>query len=48
VVPIGGLVGGALGEPLGLRAVLVVAAAGFVAAPLWLVGAPARRLRERG
>jgi MFS family permease len=45
-IPFGGLLGGALGELLGLRATLLVAAAGMVVAPLWLVASPLRRLRE--
>ena len=45
-IPLGGLLGGALGELLGLRATLLVAGAGMVVAPLWLVASPLRRLRE--
>jgi MFS family permease len=45
-IPIGGLLGGAMGELLGLRATLLVAGAGFVLAPLWLVASPLRRLRD--
>lgn len=45
-IPIGGLLGGGLGELLGLRATLLVAAAGFVLAPVWVVASPLRRLRD--
>ncbi|MHA6626088.1 MFS transporter [Pseudonocardia sichuanensis] len=45
-IPVGGLLGGALGELLGLRATLLVVGAGMVVAPLWLVASPLRRLRE--
>jgi MFS family permease len=45
-IPLGGLLGGAMGELLGLRATLLVAGAGFVLAPLWLVASPLRRLRD--
>jgi MFS family permease len=45
-IPIGGLLGGALGELLGLRATLLVTAVGFVLAPLWVVASPLRRLRD--
>jgi Transmembrane secretion effector len=46
VVPLGGLLGGALGELVGLRATLAVAAVGFVVAPMWLVASPVRDLRD--
>jgi MFS family permease len=45
-IPLGGLLGGALGELIGLRATLLVTAAGLALAPLWLVASPLRRLRD--
>ena len=45
-IPLGGLLGGAMGELLGLRATLLVAGAGFVLAPLRLVASPLQRLRD--
>ncbi|MCO1659507.1 MFS transporter [Pseudonocardia humida] len=45
-IPLGGLLGGALGELLGLRATLLVAAVGTMLAPLWLLLSPLRRLRD--
>ena len=46
-VPLGGLLGGALGEMIGLRGTLVVAAVGEIMAAAWLVRSPLRRLREQ-
>jgi MFS family permease len=46
-VPLGGLLGGALGEMIGLRATLVVAAVGEIVAVAWLVFSPLRSLREQ-
>jgi len=45
-IPIGGLLGGALGELLGLRATLLVAAIGMVLCPAWVLASPLRRLRD--
>jgi hypothetical protein len=45
-VPVGGLLGGALGDLAGPRAVIVVAALGFVGAPLWRVASPVRHRRD--
>jgi MFS family permease len=45
-IPLGGLLGGALGELLGLRATLLVAAIGIVLAPAWVLFSPLRRLRD--
>ncbi len=45
-LPLGGLLGGVLGELIGLRATLLVTAVGLAAAPVWLVAAPLRRLRD--
>ena len=45
-IPIGGLLGGALGELFGLRATLLVTGVGFVLAPLWVLLSPLRRMRD--
>ncbi len=45
-VPLGSLLGGALGETVGLRPTLFVAAAGMFCAALWIVFSPIRRIRE--
>ncbi|WP_214406530.1 MFS transporter [Pseudonocardia lacus] len=45
-IPVGGLLGGALGELLGLRGALLVAAVGTMLAPLWLLLSPLRGLRD--
>lgn len=45
-LPLGGLLGGALGELLGVRAALVVAVVGMALAPGWLLASPLRRLRD--
>jgi MFS family permease len=45
-IPLGGLLGGALGELAGLRATLLVTAVGFVLCPVWLLVSPLRRLRD--
>jgi MFS family permease len=45
-IPIGGLLGGALGELIGLRATLLVAAVGMVLSPGWVIASPLRRLRD--
>jgi MFS family permease len=45
-IPLGGLLGGALGELLGLRATLLVAAVGTMLAPAWVLLSPLRRLRD--
>jgi MFS family permease len=44
---VGALAGGALGEWLGLRPTLIVAAAGMLCAPLGLLLSPVRTLREQ-
>jgi MFS family permease len=44
-VPIGALLGGALGSTIGLRPTLFVAAAGVFSAALWIVLSPVRSLR---
>jgi len=46
VVPIGALLGGVLGESIGLRQTLVLAAIGEIAAALWLWGSPVRAIRQ--
>jgi MFS family permease len=45
-IPLGGLLGGALGELLGLRATLLVTAVGLVLTPVWVLASPLRRLRD--
>jgi MFS family permease len=45
-IPLGGLLGGALGEWLGLWPTLLVSVLGTIAAPLWLVASPLRKLRD--
>jgi predicted MFS family arabinose efflux permease len=45
-VPLGALLGGLLGELIGLRATLVLAAVGELLAALWLWRSPLRALRE--
>lgn len=45
-IPLGGLLGGALGESVGPRTTLLVVAAGNIAAPLWVLASPLRRLRD--
>jgi Na+/melibiose symporter-like transporter len=45
-VPLGALAGGALGELIGLRGALLLAAAGELGAALWLWRSPLRALRE--
>jgi MFS family permease len=47
IVPLGGLLGGALGETIGLRATLVAAALGEMTAAACLLLSPLRSLRER-
>lgn len=45
-IPLGGLVGGGLGEVLGNRGGLWVVAASLTLAPIWLLASPIRRMRE--
>ncbi|WP_439378221.1 MFS transporter [Amycolatopsis lexingtonensis] len=45
-LPLGGLLGGALGEGLGLRGAIWVAVAGEAAAALWVVCSPLRHMRD--
>jgi MFS family permease len=47
VVPLGALLGGYLGQTIGLRATLLVAAAGGLLAPLWVLLSPVWTLREQ-
>lgn len=46
MLPLGGLVGGVLGEAIGVRGTLWFAAAGEAAAVLWVVFSPIRKLRD--
>lgn len=46
VIPVGALLGGAIGEAFGLRTALLVGAIGVAAAPLWIVISPVRHLRR--
>jgi MFS family permease len=46
LVPVGALLGGALGDAIGLRGALVVAGVGVLATPVWLVLSPIRSLRS--
>jgi MFS family permease len=46
IVPLGGLLGGALGEIIGPRPTLIVAALGEVLSAAWLLFSPLRTLRE--
>jgi MFS family permease len=45
-LPLGGLLGGALGELIGVWPTLVVAVLGVMAAPLWVLTSPLRSLRD--
>ncbi|MFC4113450.1 MFS transporter [Nonomuraea zeae] len=45
-LPLGGLLGGVLGEAIGIRSTLVVAACGACLAFLWIVTSPMRTMRE--
>jgi MFS family permease len=45
-IPIGALLGGLLGELIGLRETLAVGALGILVAPLWVVRSPLRGLRR--
>jgi MFS family permease len=45
-IPLGGLLGGALGELIGLRATLLVTAVGMALSPVWVLASPLRRLRD--
>jgi MFS family permease len=47
IVPLGGLLGGGLGEVMGLRPTLLLAALGEILAVLWLLLSPMRSLREQ-
>lgn len=46
VLPVGGLMGGAIGTAMGLRATLGLAVVGQVLAGGWLLASPMRRLRD--
>jgi predicted MFS family arabinose efflux permease len=46
-IPVGALIGGALGDFIGLWPTLTVAAAGSMLAPLWILFSPVRQLKEQ-
>jgi MFS family permease len=46
-IPIGALIGGTLGEAIGLRPTMLVAAACTLLAPLWVLFSPVRDLRRQ-
>src|SRR5207245_2516604 len=46
VTPVGALLGGVLGEAIGLRPTLLVAGVGILLAGLWIVLSPVPSLRE--
>jgi MFS family permease len=45
-IPFGALAGGLLGELIGLRATLALAANGLLVAPLWIIRSPIPRMRR--
>jgi hypothetical protein len=45
-IPLGGLLGGALGELLGVWPTLLVSVVGTMLAPLWVLASPLRGLRD--
>ena len=47
IVPLGGLLGGALGETIGPRTTLITAALGEILSVAWLLFSPLRSLREQ-
>jgi predicted MFS family arabinose efflux permease len=46
VIPLGALVGGLLGELIGLRATLAIAAVGLLFAPIWVLLSPIPRMER--
>jgi hypothetical protein len=46
VLPLGGLVGGALGDVLGVRETIAVASCGSLLSVIWIVFSPARVLKR--
>jgi MFS family permease len=44
-IPVGALIGGALGEVIGLRPTLLVGALAMLAAPVWVIRSPVMRVR---
>ncbi len=46
VVPLGALLGGGLGDAIGLRPTLFIGAGGIFAAALWIVLSPVRGIRQ--
>ncbi len=45
IMPLGALIGGWLGDQIGARAALGIAASGFVVSALWMAASPIRKLR---
>lgn len=45
-IPIGSLLGGVLGEAIGLRGTLLVGAVGILVAPAWILGSPLPQMRR--
>jgi predicted MFS family arabinose efflux permease len=46
-IPIGALMGGALGDAIGLRPTLTLMVACYLLAPLWVLFSPVRQLKEQ-
>jgi predicted MFS family arabinose efflux permease len=46
-IPIGALLGGFVGDAIGLWPTLLIAAIGQLLAPLWVLCSPVRALREQ-
>jgi hypothetical protein len=44
-VPLGALLGGALGDAIGARGALLVAGVGILLTPMWLLFSPVRSVR---
>ena len=45
-IPVGAMIGGVLGETIGLRGTMLVGAIGVFLAPLWVLFSPVPRARE--
>ena len=46
VIPVGSITGGVLGEVLGLRPAIGIATIGLLAAPVWVLFSPIRRMKQ--